>query len=57
MKQYLANVYVYGEHDLNHLRMKCSERRQRNTTERQSNTTQLAQGNYFSKKKTASGGI
>ena len=28
----------------------------KNTTERQSNTTQLAQGSYFQRKKTASGG-
>ena len=36
--------------------MKCSERRQRNTTERQSNTIPLAQGSYFSKKKAALSG-
>ena len=30
--------------------------RQHNTTERQGNTTQLAQGSHFSKKKVASGG-
>ena len=37
--------------------MRCLERRQLNTTERQSNTTQLTQGRYFLKKITASGGI
>ena len=38
--------------------MGCLERktRQHNTAERQSNTTQLAQGSHFSKKKASSGG-
>ena len=52
-----VNHYPLHVHDLIIHEMLRKKARQHNTTERQSNTTQLTHGSLFSKKKTASGGI